>query len=161
MRDLLRRTTKLSTCLLFLALSANGIYAQQLPPPSQPPEPSGPGQLPPCPAKWDFHPEIDGIYRVADVKPPKATHSLDPTFSDEARSMIKKQHIENFEAVSLVGFTVGADGKPRDLCLMKAAGFGLDKQAFQAVEQFRFNPATKDGAPVAVRLSIEMNFRLY
>jgi TonB family protein len=152
---------RLSVCLLLLALSAIGICAQQPAPSSQPPEPSGPGQLPPCPAKWDFHPEIDGIYRVADVKPPKATHSLDATFSDEARLLIKKQHIKNFEAVSLVGITVGADGKPRDLCLMKAAGFGLDKQAFQAVEQFRFKPATRDGMLVAVRLSIEMNFRLY
>ena len=75
--------------------------------------------------------------------------------------MIKKQNIKNFEAVSLVGFTVGADGKPRDLCLMKAAGYGLDQKAFQAVEQFRFKPALKDGAPVAVRISMEMNFRLH
>ncbi len=69
--------------------------------------------------------------------------------------MIAKLHLKTFEAASIAGFTLDAEGKLPDLCLMKAAGYSLDEQA---VQQFRFKPAVKDGSPGAVRLSIETNF---
>jgi TonB family protein len=38
---------------------------------------------------------------------------------------------------------------------------GLDEKALEAVRQWKFAPATKDGHPVAVRVAIEVAFRLY
>jgi len=38
---------------------------------------------------------------------------------------------------------------------------GLDEKALQAVMKYRFKPARKDGKPVAVRISVMVNFRLF
>jgi TonB family protein len=40
-------------------------------------------------------------------------------------------------------------------------GDGLDQKAIESVRQWEFEPATKDGAPVAVRVNVEVQFRLY
>ena len=55
--------------------------------------------------------------------------------------------------------TVDIEGNAKDLCLLRSAGYGLDKQAASAVEKYRFNPATMNGKPVPVRMSIEVNFK--
>lgn len=115
-----------------------------------------------CPAKWEFHPETDGIYQAGgDVKPPKAQQSVEPTFSEQARKMIKKRRIHDFHAVSVIGFTVTTEGEPQDPCVIKAAGWGLDEQAILAVKKSRFAPATRNGMPVAVRIAMEINFKAY
>jgi TonB family protein len=38
--------------------------------------------------------------------------------------------------------------------------FGLDEQAVRATRQWVFNAGTKDGAAVAVRVTVEMTFTL-
>jgi outer membrane biosynthesis protein TonB len=37
---------------------------------------------------------------------------------------------------------------------------GLDKKAAEAIEKWTFQPGQKDGKPVAVAATIEVNFRL-
>jgi protein TonB len=37
---------------------------------------------------------------------------------------------------------------------------GLDKKAIEAVQQYRFTPAMRDGKPVDVQVNIEVNFRI-
>jgi TonB family protein len=49
---------------------------------------------------------------------------------------------------------------PRNLKVQRALGKGLDENALAAVQQWRFQPATKDGNPVAVFLTAEVSFRL-
>jgi TonB family protein len=56
---------------------------------------------------------------------------------------------------------VTAEGKVRDLKVTKSLDKDLDKQALAAVSTWRFEPATKDGKPVAVHLSTAVTFRLY
>lgn len=56
---------------------------------------------------------------------------------------------------------VGADGKPRDIRVQPGLGMGLDQKAMEAVKQWRFDPATKDGRTVAVQISVEVSFKLY
>ena len=56
---------------------------------------------------------------------------------------------------------VGTDGIPRDLKIARPLGLGLDDKALEAVRQWRFSPATKDGEPVAVLINAEVNFHLY
>jgi len=38
---------------------------------------------------------------------------------------------------------------------------GLDEKAIETVRTWRFAPAMKDGLPVPVQVSIEVNFRLF
>ena len=40
-------------------------------------------------------------------------------------------------------------------------GLGLDEKAIEAVRNWKFEPALKDGKPVAVQINVEVNFRLY
>jgi TonB family protein len=56
---------------------------------------------------------------------------------------------------------VGADGRPRDLRVARSLGLGLDEKAIDAVKTWKFEPAMKDGKPVAVAISVEVEFRLY
>jgi TonB family protein len=37
----------------------------------------------------------------------------------------------------------------------------MDQKAVDTVRQWRFDPGTRDGKPVAVQLSVEVSFRLY
>jgi len=43
---------------------------------------------------------------------------------------------------------------------VKPLGKGLDEKAMDAVKTWRFEPATKEGAPVAIQIQIEVTFRL-
>jgi TonB family protein len=56
---------------------------------------------------------------------------------------------------------VTEDGLPVDVRIEKSVGHGLDENALQSVSKYRFKPAMKDGKPVAARVAVEVNFRLY
>jgi TonB family protein len=115
-----------------------------------------------CPAETESQLAEDNSHKADEnVKPPKPIKMVNAYFSDEARSMAKKKHIKNFQAISLVSLLVDPQGNPQDVCVQKPAGYGLDGEAIKAVEQYRFKPATRDGSPVPVHLTVEVNFRLY
>jgi periplasmic protein TonB len=38
---------------------------------------------------------------------------------------------------------------------------GLDEKAIEAVRQYKFKPSTLHGKPVAVQITIEVNFHIY
>jgi TonB family protein len=44
---------------------------------------------------------------------------------------------------------------------VKSLDKGLDENAIQAVQKYRFTPATKDGVAVAKDIKIEVNFQIY
>jgi TonB family protein len=116
-----------------------------------------------CPATFDDSLATDGIVgkNREGVKLPKLKFSTEAEFSDEARHEIKRKHLRSFEAVSLISIIVDVNGKPQDLCVKKAAGLGLDAQAAKAVWQYQFDPATKNDKPVPMRVTIEVNFKIY
>jgi len=117
-------------------------------------------KTPTCPAKFEDSLETNGVApigNVAGVTQPKPVSTPEPEFSDKARKEMRKRHIS--ESGSVIAFVVDADGKPRDLCVQKSAEFDLDEEAARAVWQYRFEPATKDGKPVAKRLNVQIAFR--
>jgi TonB family protein len=61
-----------------------------------------------------------------------------------------------------LGFETVVDehGLPRDLKVVRPLGLGLDQKAIEAVEKWKFSPGKKDGKPVPVQATIEVNFRL-
>jgi TonB family protein len=85
------------------------------------------------------------------VSPPRPTYYPDPEYSEDAL----KARIDGTVAVSVV---VGTDGKPRDIKVVRSQGYGLDEKAIEAVQKWRFQPATKDGKPVAVLIMVEIPF---
>jgi TonB family protein len=120
-------------------------------------------QLPVCPAKFNDSIDATGIAGTFGngVTFPKPTMQPEAEFSDEARRLLKRAHIENFQGASMIGLLVDVNGMPQELCLKKALGYGLDIQAEKAVRQYRFIPAMKDGKPVPARLIIEVHFKRY
>jgi protein TonB len=96
-----------------------------------------------------------GLYHVGGgVSAPRTLYAPDPEYSEEARRA-------KFQGSVLLALIVGPDGNPRDLHIMRSLGLGLDENALDAVRTWRFEPARKDGVPVAVQISVEVNFRLY
>jgi TonB family protein len=88
------------------------------------------------------------------VSAPKAIYAPDPEYSEEAR---KVKHM----GTVVLWLIVGPDGKPRDIRVARTLGLGLDEKAMEAVKNWRFEPAYKDGKPVAVQINVEVNFHLY
>jgi periplasmic protein TonB len=96
-----------------------------------------------------------GVFRVGGgVLAPKPLATPDPQYTEEARQA-------KYEGTCVLAMIVGPDGKPRDIRIQRGLGMGLDQKAIDAVRQWRFDPATKDGRPVAVQISVEVSFKLY
>lgn len=104
------------------------------------------------PATFDNSREV--IYTVGgDVSPPKATFTPEATYTDEARKA-------NLHGVCALEFVVGTDGHTRDIRVTQPLGMGLDERAVEAIQRWQFEPAMKDGKPVAVKLDGHTTFRL-
>lgn len=96
-----------------------------------------------------------GVFRVGGgVSAPRALDTPDPEYSEEARKA-------KYQGTVVLWLIVGPDGKPRDIKVARALGMGLDQKAIEAVRNWKFSPAMKDGKPVAVQINVEVNFRLY
>ncbi len=66
-----------------------------------------------------------------------------------------------YQGTVVLWIVVGPDGKVHDLHVQRSLGLGLDEKAIEAVKLWKFDPARKDGQPVAVQVNVEVNFRLY
>jgi protein TonB len=60
----------------------------------------------------------------------------------------------------LVSLLVTEEGLPSDLRIEKALGEGLDEKALEAIRQYRFQPAMRDGKPIAARIKVMISFRI-
>jgi TonB family protein len=95
------------------------------------------------------------VFRVGGgVSAPKAIFSPDPEYSEEARKA-------KYQGTAVLSLIVGADGRPRNISVARSLGMGLDQKAIEAVKQWKFEPAKKDGTPVAVLIQVQVDFRLY
>ncbi len=96
-----------------------------------------------------------GAYRVGGgVSAPRVIYDPDPEYSEEARQA-------KYQGTVVLWIVIGPDGRARDVRVQRALGMGLDQKAVEAVRSWRFQPAMKDGHPVAVQVNVEVNFRLY
>jgi TonB family protein len=91
------------------------------------------------------------------VKPPRIILSPAPKLTEEE----KKNDKDGDERVAVLSLIVSAEGKPKEVKVTKSLGPSLDNKAVEAVNTWRFDPATKDCKPVAVRISVEVTFALY
>jgi TonB family protein len=89
-----------------------------------------------------------------DVSAPRAIYSPEPEFSKAARKA-------GYQGTCVLSLIVGADGKPRDISVVRKLGMQLDEKAVEAVSNWTFEPARKNGQPVAVQIEVEVSFHLY
>jgi protein TonB len=55
---------------------------------------------------------------------------------------------------------VTREGRATDIRVRDGIGAGLDEVAVKAVRKWKFAPAIKDGKPVAVQVSVEVDFHI-
>ena len=58
----------------------------------------------------------------------------------------------------IIALVVSSKGLPRDPRVVKGIEKDLDQSAVEAVKEWRFAPAQKDGKAVAVRVSVQIEF---
>jgi TonB family protein len=86
------------------------------------------------------------------VSPPTLIEKHEPQYSEAAR----QARLDGSVELSIV---VDETGEPRDLRVTRSLGLGLDEEAIKAVRTWRFRPGTKDGKPVSVIATVQVNFR--
>lgn len=96
-----------------------------------------------------------GVFKVGGgISAPQALSTPDPEYTEEARNA-------KTQGTCVLWLIVDDQGRPRDIRVVRGLGFGLDARAIDAVKQWRFQPAMKDGHPVNVQISVEVGFKLY
>ena len=98
--------------------------------------------------------ENETVYEIGNgVTPPRGTYMPNPEYSEKARK-------KKISGTVLVAMVVMPDGKVRDVTVIKSLEKSLDEQAIGAVKTWTFEPATKDGKPVAVHVRAEVSFHI-
>ena len=88
------------------------------------------------------------------VTVPQVIFNPEPSFSEEARKA-------KAQGIVLLLLVVGKDGHTYDIRVGQSLGMGLDEKAIEAVNHWRFRPATLNGQPVATQIAVQVDFHLY
>ncbi len=81
---------------------------------------------------------------------PRVTRQVNPVYKDE----------EGFRITGsvIVGLVVSSKGEPKEVHVVRSLEKAVDQSAIEAVQQWQFEAARKDGQPVAVRITVEIRF---
>ncbi len=100
-------------------------------------------------------PDGELVFRPGkEIKLPQPIWTPDPSYTEPAR-------MARLQGTALLRMTVDASGKPRDIRVLRPLGFGLDDMAVDAVREWKYTPAQRNAQPVAVRMNVEVQFRLF
>ena len=131
-----------STALLFFAAAAGQQDAQAPPCKSQPATATTPFDT--C----KYAPQGPGI------RPPKTINTVNPEYPEAARKA-------KLSGSVVVALAVNENGDVDDVKVVRSTNRVFEQNAMDAVRRWKFVPATKDGAPIAVQLDSEATFKLY
>jgi periplasmic protein TonB len=96
-----------------------------------------------------------GVFKVGGgISAPQAITTPDPEYTEEARRA-------KTQGTCVLWLIVDQQGHTRDIKVVRSLGYGLDAKAIEAVKQWTFDPAKKDGQPVNVQITVEVGFHLY
>ena len=114
----------------------------------------GPGFIPPTqaqlPPPW---PAAEGIPRVGGaIRPPTQVKKVNPVYPRNAQA-------ERVGGAVIMEAIIGVDGKVRDVRVLRSVPL-LDKAAVDAVRQWEYTPALRDGTPTAVVMTITVTFTI-
>jgi TonB family protein len=106
---------------------------------------SAPGSVPPTP---------EPSFRPGTGAGPKPLHTPDPDYSEEARKA-------KYQGEVGLWMLVDDKGNVARIKIDQCLGYGLDQQTIRAVSGWKFEPATKEGKPVAIETYVMTSFHLY
>jgi TonB family protein len=86
-----------------------------------------------------------------DMKPPKATYTPEPEFSEKAR----REHIKGVVVLVLL---ITKEGQVNSVQVTNPDSYGLGDNASAAAKRWRFNPATCGSGPVNMEMAVEVEF---
>jgi TonB family protein len=94
------------------------------------------------------------LQRANGVKLGRPLSAPDPGYSETARQ-------KKIQGCVLLAVAINAGGTVDLVKVVQVLEPGLDQKAVEAVQKWKFTPATKDGNAVAVQIPISVGFRLY
>lgn len=97
-----------------------------------------------------------GVFAVGgNVSAPIPIYDPQPEYSERAREA-------KYQGTDVLSIIVEPDGSVNpEVEIVKPLGLGLDDEAVKTVRTWKFKPAMRNGSPVAVRVDIEVTFRLF
>jgi TonB family protein len=99
-----------------------------------------------------------GFYPIAGgLQPsrPVLLKKVEPGYTEQARAAGVHGTV-----VLQVEIDPGGKVATTHISVIRGLGLGLDEKAIEAVKQWKFTPATKNGTPITAKATIEVNFRL-
>jgi len=78
---------------------------------------------------------------------------VSPIYPEAARKV-------RLEGVVILDMVVDRDGNVGDVRVLRPLAYGLTEAAITAVKQWKYEPSTVDGAPVAVVFTVTVRFSL-
>jgi TonB family protein len=95
-----------------------------------------------------------GPYRPGSgVTPPGLLREVKPIYTEDGR----RRGVEGDVVMEVV---VRSDGSVGAVRVLQGLGAGLDQRAIEAVRQWKFSPARRQGSPVDVLVEVAVEFRL-
>jgi len=96
-----------------------------------------------------------GVYSVGgNVTAPVPIYKPEPPYSEEARKA-------KYQGTLVLWIIVDTQGGVSNVRVVRPLGLGLDEKAVDTVRTWKFKPAMRSGVPVAVRVMVEVSFRLF
>lgn len=93
------------------------------------------------------------VYRIGGgVTPPTVLYKIEPEYPQDAKA-------EKYQGTVLVSVVINPEGVPESANVVQGDS-RMAAKALEAVRQWRFKPGIKDGIPVPVQATIEVNFKL-
>lgn len=87
------------------------------------------------------------------VSSPKKIYTPQPRYTEEGRQA-------RIQGTVILQAVIDADGRVQDVKVLKGLPMGLDQSAIDTVKTWQYEPALRDGKPVAVYLNLLINFSL-
>jgi TonB family protein len=100
------------------------------------------------PASAGFKEETKPTCKV--TTPPVVRSTIDPDLPDGG-----------LQGVVVMKMTIGTDGAPSDIQVVRSLTPANDREAVKAVARWRFKPAACDGKAIPTPINVEVNFRKY
>jgi TonB family protein len=94
----------------------------------------------------------DGVKVVELFTEPVRTHYVEPEYTEAARS-------SDVSGIVVLRVTVDRNGRVSKVNVTQPLPLGLSEQAVRAVQQWRYQPATRNGQPVEAEIDVQVRFK--
>jgi TonB family protein len=86
-------------------------------------------------------------------KPPRLIKRVEPEYTEHARAA-------GIQGTVMLRAQLDEKGQLSAFSISRGLGYGLDENAIRCAQQWKFEPSTRNGVPIAVHIVLEVNFRL-